>query len=71
MKPDNDLVNVDGWSTIPIVKKKGSKGDLFGVGPIKNTLMLKSAKIGFKGILSQVNIQNSYILITWILFSFL
>ena len=65
MKLDNDLVNmllvsVDGRFLIPVVKKKGSKGGFSSMVPIENTLMLKLAKTAFKGILLQVNIQNSY-----------
>ena len=65
MRPDNDLVNmllasVDGQSLIPVVKKKGSKGGFSGMVLIENTLMLKLAETTFKGILLQVNIQNSY-----------
>ena len=54
------LVSVDGQSLILVVKKKGGKGGFFGVVLIENTLMLKSAKTAFKGILLQVNVQNSY-----------
>ena len=50
------LVSVDGQSLILVVKKKGGKGGFFGVVLIENTLMLKSTKTTFKGILLQVNV---------------
>ena len=65
MRSDNDLINMllvsaDGQSLIPVVKKKGSKGGFSCMVLIENTLMLKLAETTFKGILLQVNIQNSY-----------
>ena len=65
MKPDNDfvsmiLVSANRRTSIPVVKKKGSKGGFSGVVSTENTPMLKSAKVAFEGILLRVKIQNSY-----------